>query len=275
MAENELAEVVGDVPAIPAAEEEAAAPESTPAETPPVDEAPSPDSLKSEIEDLQRQKEDAKAAAQKWRKEKADARADYFRSKTREPEIPPAQPAEAGRPDPDTFDDYNDYVDALTDYKVDAKKRQWDKEQVDRDHSTQHQEKLNRLQEKINQGFEKYPDFEDVALAETVPITPMIQEVLMETENPEDIAYYLGKNQTRLIAIGRMTPIAAARAIAQIEAEIAGTTPAAPATPKKTTNAPKPITPVGSSNSIVNKDPEKMTQAEYSEWRKSQGARPF
>ena len=36
----------------------------------------------------------------------------------------------------------------------------------------------------------------------------------------------------------------------------------------KTTNAPAPVTPVGS-RATVKKDPGKMTDAEYAKWRKS------
>jgi hypothetical protein len=100
----------------------------------------------------------------------------------------------------------------------------------------------------------------------------MIQEILAETDNPADVAYYLGKNQAKTIAIGRMTPIAASRAIAQIEAEI--TVAPVAKTNNTTTNAPPPIKPVGSSN-MVGKDPEKMTPPEFNAWRESQGAKRF
>ena len=112
-----------------------------------------------------------------------------------------------------------------------------------------------------------------MALAETVPITSMVMEALAETENPADIAYYLGNNRTECIAISKMTPMAASRAIAKLETKLAGSAPA-PKPTKKTTSAPPPIKPVGSSNT-VGKDPEKMTQAEYEAWRESQGARRF
>ena len=266
---NALDEVQGEVPAIPADEPAPDAADAAPEEEKVIDEAPDPATLKAEIKDLQEKKEAAKEAATKWRKEKAAARADYF--KTRQ-EPAPVQPeaVEPSRPDPDNFDDYNDYVEKLTDWKVDQKTKQWDRDQAAKTDDVAYQEKMVRLQGKIDEGFTKYDDFEEVALAETVPITPMIQDVLAETENPADVAYYLGKNRTECIAISKLTPIAAARAIARIETKLEGGNPAP--NPKKTTNAPPPIKPVGSSNT-VNKDPEKMTQAEYETWRASQGAR--
>ena len=265
MAENELAEVVGEVPDIPSE----TPPEAPPVETPPIDEAPDPASLQTDIEKLQEQRKKAEEDAQYWRKQKADARADYF--KNREPAPQPEQPQTA-RPNPDDFDDYNDYVDKLTDWNVDEKKASWDREQNEKVQNQTHQEKMQQMHEKLNAGFQRYDDFEDVALAQTVPITPMMAEILAETEEPADIAYYLGKNHTKAIAIGRMTPIAASRAIAQIEAELSGQKPNKQ--PNKITNAPPPIKPVGSSNTVT-KDPEKMTQAEYEAYRHQQGAKRF
>ena len=125
---------------------------------------------------------------------------------------------------------------------------------------------------KLQRGFEKYEDFEDVALAETVPITPLVKDCLANCENPEDVAYYLGKNRAAAIKLSHMTPLAAAREIARIEFEIANKTPSA--TPTKTTKAPKPIKPVGSAGK-VEKDPEDMDQKEFEEWRMSQGAKPY
>jgi hypothetical protein len=234
-----------------------------------IDESPDPAALKAEIADLEQQKETAKEAATKWRKEKATARADFFRERQA-----PAQPAvvETSKPDPDKFDDYNDYVDKLTDWKVDQKRAEWDRDETTKTATAGYQEKMVRLQGKIDEGFAKYDDFEEVALAETVPITPTIQEILAETENPADVAYYLGKHRTECVGIGKMTPIAAARAIAIIETKLASGNPV-PNT-NKTTSAPPPIKPVGSNNT-VKKDLEKMTQAEFEVERLAQGAKRF
>jgi hypothetical protein len=69
-----------------------------------------------------------------------------------------------------------------------------------------------------------------------------------------------------------MNPIQAAKAIARIEAQIAGASP--PANQPKIPSAPPPITPVGGSN-VVTKDPDKMSQKEYEKWRVANGARRF
>jgi hypothetical protein len=67
-----------------------------------------------------------------------------------------------------------------------------------------------------------------------------------------------------------MSKTQAARAIGKIEAKVA-TQLATPPTPrKKVSNAPPPVKPTGSNN-VVTKDPEKMTQSEYEQWRAQGG----
>ena len=268
-----------DVPGEVAPVTELEPPVATAPETP-IDEPPSAETLEADIEQLKKDKIEAneKAEAAKnreayWKRQREGQR------KAFEQGAPPAQPTPAAaetneKPKQDDFDDYNDYTEALTDWKVDQKKVEWDKEEKAKTENATYQEKMIKLEKGIDEGFDKYPDFAEVALAKTVPITPLIKDILAETDNPADVAYYLGKNQSEAIRIGRLTPIAAAREIAKIEAEIT-VAPTAPAgTPKKITDAPPPIKPVGSAN-VIGKDPENMTQKEYEKWREDNGAKRF
>jgi len=166
-------------------------------------------------------------------------------------------------------------VDAKTKYEVNKARITWEQQAQQRLQNQELQKKETELYAKIQRGFEKYEDFEDVALSETVPITPVIKEILGDCEAPEDVAYYLGKNRTEAIRISHMTPLAAARAIAKIELELS-TKPvdSPPPTTPKTTKAPPPIKPLGSAHE-VGKDPSKMSQKEYEAWREAQGAKRF
>jgi hypothetical protein len=103
----------------------------------------------------------------------------------------------------------------------------------------------------------------------------MIVDILSECDHPADVAYYLAKNRIEGVAISRMTPLKAAREIAKLELKIANNpTPPTP-TPKKTTSAPPPINPIAGGTGGIDKDPNKMTQKEYEQWRISRGARRF
>jgi len=248
-----------------------------------VDTAPDPASLKSEIERLTEVREKAKRDADYWRREKAQARGDYFRGR-QQPISPgaPLQPSEPKPPRQDEFDDYQKYQDAhskfvadLVDYRTTQRIQSWEQAQVQKNAEVSYQQRLGTLQEKINTGFEKYPDFEDVAMAETVPINQVVMDVLAETEHPEDSDYYLGKNRDEAIQFSRMNPLAAARAIARIEMNLKENTPPNQGInqPRTISNAPPPIKPLGSVNT-VKRDLEKMSQREFeSEMERRTGRR--
>lgn len=137
-------------------------------------------------------------------------------------------------------------------------------------------------------GKSAYPDFESVLSDKTLPITTDIIDLVGEigeadTVSPADIFYYLGKNKAELTAISNMTKPLAEKALTRIQGKIealkvqaplaAVAPPAQQAKPiKAVTTAPPPITP-GDSTVIIHKDPNKMTQREYEEWRKTGGGR--
>lgn len=248
-----------------------------------VDEPPDPGALKAEVERLQEVKRKAEEDARYWRQQKAEARADYFRDRDRgvQPQSPAPPPADipgmAPEPKAADFTDYDQYVKALTDHRVQMARAQWEIEGQRKAQQEAAQKRQENLKAKLQEGFQHYPDFEEVAFDRTAShITPMVVDILAECDHPADLAYYLAKNRVEGVAISRMTPLQAARAIAKLEDKILATrgTPNPEPTNKPITKAPPPITPVGG-NAPVSKDPEKMTQKEYEAWRRSQGARPF
>lgn len=244
-----------------------------------IDTTPDPAKLKADIEELERKRKQAEEDAVYWRRAKAEARAEFFKGGRPEERQAPPQEAVPGlgvEPQPTDFDDYNKYVAALTDHRVRKARMEWDQDQTRREREKTQQERMQGLHTRLQEGYAKYPDYEEVAFDRTAThITPMIVDIIAECENPADLAYYLAKNRVEGVAISRMTPIRAAREIAKIEARLAGQTPAAQPPPRKQTGAPPPINPISTGASKVVKDPNKMTQREYEEWRLKNGARPF
>lgn len=245
-------------------------------QAPEVDEQPDPEKLRSEIAELEAKRQKAEEDAARWRREKAEARADYFKSLQgmREEQPPPPQPKHEGAPQETDFENYSDYVQALTDYKVKQARTTWEADQITRQRQIAQQQRLANLHQKLAEGSTAHDDFEEVVYDRTAShITPMVVDILADSDNPAEVAYYLAKNRIEGVKISRMTPIQAARAIAKIETQL--NQPAANP-PKKTTKAPPPITPIGSSGSAaLTKDPDKMSPKEFAEWRISQGARRF
>jgi len=248
-----------------------------------VDEPPDPAAMQAEVERLREVKRKAEEDAKYWRQQKAEARADYFRDRDRgaaPPPVPPPADVPGMAPEPKAadFTDYDQFVVALTDWRVRQARAQWEMESARKAQTEALQHRQENLKTKLQEGYQLYPDFEEVAFDRTAShITPMVVDILAECDHPADVAYYLAKNRVEGMAISRMTPLAAARAIAKLEDKLVASragTPAPTATNKPITKAPPPIKPVGG-NAPVSKNPENMTQKEYEAWRRQQGARPF
>ena len=191
--------------------------------------------------------------------------------KPAKPEKP--KPSEKPRPKEEDFEKYDEYIDAVTDWKVDRKLEAQDKETKEKEVDGRTAEAEKEFKGKLDEAREKYTDFDEVAMGVNVPISQSMVQILHETENPGDIAYYLGQNLKECAAISHMTPFQAAKAIGKIEAEVKTELEKNPSLvvkpEKKVTKAPAPIKPIGS-REVVTKDPEKMTQAEYEAWRRGE-----
>lgn len=108
----------------------------------------------------------------------------------------------------------------------------------------------------------RYADFDAVARAKDLPVTPAMGDIIMTSDNGPDVLYFLGQNRALAAQIAAMHPVEAARAIGRIEATL--TLPK----PRTETNAPAPISPVrGSAGASLN--PEKLSVEEYIAARKA------
>ena len=93
-------------------------------------------------------------------------------------------------------------------------------------------------QDRASQFTEQHPDFEAIAYAPTVQITPDMFAVMQESEKGPDLAYHLGKNPDKAARIARMRPQAQAAALGRLEAEIVAPKP-------QPSGAPEPPNPIG------------------------------
>lgn len=230
------------------------------------DEPPKPDEnedLKKKIDKLERRQLYLQRQLEKEQAEKAAAAAE----KTEEEQLPAQAPNEAD------YNTYEEYRDALEDWKIQKALSDYDaKQKTARADTEAQQEHKNFIGETVRTGIDKYDDFEDVALAVNVPMTDAMIDALKACENPADIAYHLGSNLNVAASIARMDSKATLREITKIDMQFAeGGRPPKPKS--KTTNAPPPIKRKTGSGNVVHKDPEKMSQAEYEAWRAEGGGR--
>lgn len=83
-------------------------------------------------------------------------------------------------------------------------------------------------------------DFDEVMRkAGDTKVSPVIEDLILESDDSARITYYLAKNPNEATRLNAMTERQAAKAIGAIEERLSR-----PAEPKKQTTAPKPIVPV-------------------------------
>ena len=194
------------------------------------------------------------------------AKADYLEQQV---QAKKAETAVTGRPARDQFGSDEDYVDALTTWKVDQK-LSGVKEQLSQ-HQMQSQAQASWVS-KINQARAEYSDYDRIMEdAQDIPIEPAVAEAIQSSEIGGDVAYYLAKHPEEAIRINSLSPMSAAREIGRIESYVEyekGQKAKKPPVSK----APAPIQPVKASSAPGTKSLEDMTPAEYMAFRNKQEA---
>lgn len=210
----------------------------------------------------------AKAKLAEEERERTRIEAEFWKnqaSKTQEEVEKPVMDAPLSAPKPvlENFPDYDAYVEALTDWKIEQK------EQVSRQANAQYQQGqvVKFFESKVVQAAENLPDFEEVArdpaMRRVFSAMPHITDAIMESDRGPEIAYYLGKNRQKAIELAQMHPLRAAVELGKIEAKLL-----TPET-RKISQAPEPITPIGAGANITEKAPEEMNPQEFAKWRRT------
>lgn len=181
----------------------------------------------------------------------------------------PAQAAPQ-RPVPENFDKYDDYIDALTDWKADqavAKRLEAD--------STRKvaETRAQTFAERQVQARATMPDYDEVVGGSDTPIANHVGEVILESDLGPQLAYHFAKNPDVLMRLNSMSPTAAAREIGRLEATLSAK-PAVPAAPtKKVSNTPAPAGTLGTQGRATTPALQNLSMEEYMKQRKAQGAR--
>ena len=253
---EETATVVPEVPV-----------EETPSDQDPAgpkaEETPKPEEKKEEVPP--RKKNHDERRWERTLKERAEfkAKAEYLELLMQKQQ---QQPKAEGRPSRDKYSNDEDYVDALTDWKVNQK-MEGVKQELQQ-HQTQSQSQAE-WGSKINQARKEYADYDAVMEdAQDIPINKPVADAIQSSDLGADVAYYLAKNPDEAERINSLSPIAAAREIGRIESYVEyEKTQAKAKTP--VSRAPTPIKPVRTSGS-ASKSLEDMTMAEYVAFRNKQ-----
>ena len=178
-------------------------------------------------------------------------------------------PMAVGKPTLDKFESYDDFTEALTDWKLDQ--RESASKQVSQ--QAQSEQKFDDLKAsfavKQDEFRKSTPDYDDVVYEiEDYEFSNNLSIALLESDSSPAILHYLATNLDELDRLNSASVNNLNRALGRLEEKLATT----PKTIKPTSNAPTPITPLGSSRTTVTPDATKMTDAE---WNKHEEAKRY
>ena len=185
-----------------------------------------------------------------WREQALAAR----KPDDKKTEAAPAKDPNA-KPKTDDFEKHEDYVEALTDWKVDQKLKAKESESKANEAKADDQKKSMTFTEKAKAFAKEHTDYDEVLEAvNDIPLSITMQQLLKASENGPELAYEMAKNRDEFAKICKLGPLEAARELGKFEAKLAKAAAAAkePATEVK----PKPAPPstVGAKGGSVKKD---------------------
>jgi hypothetical protein len=208
--------------------------------------------VQKRIDELVKQRETEKREKEYWRTE-------ALRNKppeTAQP-IPPA--TELPKPRSDQFDNYDDFMEAIADWKAETKVRQIQTVQ-------QAQSRKQAISSWHEKAAAKYDDWREV-FTDAVDISQTMGEVMLDSDHGVDLGYHLAKNPGEARRIFNLPAHRQAYEMGKLEAKLINQPPPQ----KNKTNAPAPTSPVGGKE-VAAKKLEDMSQEEYNAYRKRQMA---
>lgn len=228
------------------------------AETPPV-EPKKPNKVQERINQLTREKYEQK-------QENAE-----LRERLDKLENAPKTPAESviTAPREEDFDDLPDYNAANAKFIGEAAAKaahdtiiaanRVDAEEVA---ATQRRQEVKTKHEAFNVNLDakrgNFEDFDEVAYGHNF-MDGDLAEQIFEMEKGPEVAYHLGSHLDEAARIFALNPVQRARELTKLEFQVEALAP------KKVSDAPAPITPLGNSET-VEQDPDKMTADEWQQW---------
>ncbi len=194
-----------------------------------------------------------------WRGEALKTKSEP-KSEVKLPAAPDAKPRE------EDFETGTAYIEALTDWKYDQRRKAENVETQAAELKKQQKSQQDAFQAKQVEFRKVQPDYDDVMVDSEAPISPAMGHEIIDSAHSAAILYFLAKNPDEAEKLSQLTsPTAVARAIGRIEARLPSGN--AEAKPKPITGAPAPITPSGKASSGSTRTPDEMTPSEYRAWR--------
>lgn len=204
-----------------------------------------------------------------------------------EPAEAPKPTADPARPKQEDYENYEDFVEALTDYKVERRIAQERAASAAAAERYQREQEQAIFEDSLDQAAAVYEDFHDVLeRGKDLPVTEPMKDAIKTSPLAGHLMYFLNRNADLCVKLARMRPSVAVKEIGKIESAIARASrppapkDAAPAektaeTPQRQVSrapAPPPSVRSGGGNTGLPKDLRQITTlADWEAAREAQG----
>lgn len=167
----------------------------------------------------------------------------------------------AKKPELKEFQTYEDWVEAVSDWKADQKitarleedRKQRETASKQTEIETKNKEIEKTWMDRVNKAKERHSDYEDVAFNKenTANIKPgtVLDGWILDSEFGAEILYELASDPEEIVRLNSLGPFAQARELAKLESSFSGKSPAASKV-KIITSAPKPPSEVGGTGTV-------------------------
>lgn len=214
--------------------------------------------------DKQQSKFDKRIAQLNRKIGEQQARADMLQRQLEESKPKPEVKTDGIRLEDFDFD-VEKYAEAKAKAAEESALKRYQEEQQKQTQTQAQQRLVSDWNGKTSKAEDKYDDFDEV-VGELKP-TSHLNVAIMQAENGEDIAYYLGKNLKEASRIASLDPVSAIREIGRLEAKLLAEPPKVNAP----SNAPAPIVPITNARGKSTKTIfEAESQEEFERLRKEQ-----
>ena len=176
------------------------------------------------------------------------------KSETRQPE----QSAPAGKPQPGQFSTVEEYVDALTDWKLAQKEAEQSQEaaaEIEREDSKAYARRLAEVKA-------EHEDFDEV-VGQAIQIPEGVIKAIRKMPNGPDVAYFLGQNPEVCEELAESDWMIGIARVGQISAALSKGQSNSQETPTQRTVPPKPVRPVGGASSRTAIPLDQLSGADY------------
>lgn len=239
--------------------------DSTPSEAAPVAEPPEVDNGQSEpveaseeatatedrkrnpkleirFEKITKQREEARAEAQREReaRESLEAKVRELEGRTKPEKVEASE-----EPRPEQFTDMYEYAKALTDYKVDQRLAEEKQKEAQAKVEAQRQQVINTWAKRVESAKAEMPDFEAMVGSADVVVSNEVRDAIFESEVGPQVLYHLAENPELAEKLQGMTVTSALRTIGKLEAQFEKAEPQTKTAVGKS-KAPAPINPIRS-----------------------------